>query len=429
MNVNYRTTPQGCYLVLSHPEQKDFDRYSLQMILKNRIPGLLKTEQEILNGQISLLYDITSMRSLAALMEKEKIGQEHFRALITDMSSCADRTREYLLNMNQLLFIPEYIFFDQNSKCFLFCFDPCYEGDYQSDIRELFDRMLGSIDYEDPDYVKLVYELHMSVQKDNFRFSDLSELMSRTDGSETVSIRGMFEENAGSGSNSSGGEQAFSLTQDSGAYKGPLPLHRNNSATEKKNIGFLDKLKVYLKGKTLWDIISDIDNGVFLQKLNHIEKELPGLEMKITSGRGKRKTEEPVKRIAMETKNWTIGKETARITCLAGIGKYPESLIEIRKYPFSIGKLDGEVDAVIDSPTVSRIHARIQEYRPDPSAGCLIEDLNSTNGTFVNGMRLEPYTKNQIRAGDVIRFADREYILRYRLIQSNNSCNSPENEI
>lgn len=115
--------------------------------------------------------------------------------------------------------------------------------------------------------------------------------------------------------------------------------------------------------------------------------------------------------------------------CLAGIGKHPESLIEIRKFPFSIGKLEGEMDAVIDSPSVSRMHARISENAGDLSSGFLIEDLNSTNGTYVNGIRLEPYRKKQIRAGDVIRFADREYILRNGMVRANNPCNSPENAI
>ena len=416
MDVDYRKTPQGSFMVLSHPEQKEPDDHSLQMILRNRIPGLLKTGQEILNGQLNLLYDITSMQSFAAFMEKEKIGLEHMQALITDMGNCAERTREYLLDIDQLLFLPEYIFLEQNTGRFLFCLDPCRKGDYQSDIRELFDRILGNIAYEDPDYVKLVYELHTAVQKDNFRFSDLSELMPRIDDSETVSIRGMFEKSTEADRGSSGREQTACSSLSRGQtipssseireYRPASLLSGKRPETAKRVEGFFEKLKTYLKGKTLREVVSDLDNGVFLQKLNRVKD-----------------------RKQSEYRNRTEEQEGTGILCLAGFGKHPESLIEIRKFPFSIGKLEGEMDAVIDSPSVSRMHARISENAGDLSSGCLIEDLNSTNGTYVNGIRLEPYRKKQIRAGDVIRFADREYILRNGMVRANNPCNSPENAI
>ena len=38
-----------------------------------------------------------------------------------------------------------------------------------------------------------------------------------------------------------------------------------------------------------------------------------------------------------------------------------------------------------------------------------IEDLNSTNGTFLNEQKLMPYTKTTLREGDVIRLAGEEY--------------------
>ena len=402
MDVDYRKTSQGTYMVLCHPEQKEADRYSLQMILKNRIPGLLKAEQEVLNGRISLLYDITSMESFASIMEKEKIGEKRFRTLITDMGNCTEQIREYLLDMDQLLFLPDYLFLDAGSGRFLFCFDPFYDGDHQSDIRELFDRILGCMDYEDPDYVKLVYELHVAVQKDNFRFSDLSELMSRTDDSEIVSIRGMFEKNPEPDREPFVPDRSFLSVQRKEDVR-PGGAFRP---------GIFDKLKVYLKGKTLRDVIADIDNGVFLQKLNRETKEPSVSGNRQVSGPGNR-----------------TPAALMQAPVLTGIGKNQDGLIVISGYPFSIGKPEGGTDAVIDSPVVSRMHARISEYREDPFEGCLVEDLNSTNGTYVNGVRLDPYTKTKVRTGDVIRFADREYILQYGPVQVNNPCISPENEI
>jgi hypothetical protein len=70
----------------------------------------------------------------------------------------------------------------------------------------------------------------------------------------------------------------------------------------------------------------------------------------------------------------------------------------------TIGKGDG-VDAEIRKDTISHLHARIHceggEY--------YIEDLNSTNGTYVNDDLLCYKEKRMLKSNDVIRFADVKY--------------------
>jgi pSer/pThr/pTyr-binding forkhead associated (FHA) protein len=58
--------------------------------------------------------------------------------------------------------------------------------------------------------------------------------------------------------------------------------------------------------------------------------------------------------------------------------------VESDKSEVTIGR-DSEADIQIDNISVSRIHAKIIE---GPNY-YLLQDLNSTNGTFVNGKRVE----------------------------------------
>ena len=58
----------------------------------------------------------------------------------------------------------------------------------------------------------------------------------------------------------------------------------------------------------------------------------------------------------------------------------------IRDFPVTIGKLIGEVDCRISDSSISRLHAKIAK-RNDK---LVIFDLNSTNGTSVDGVRLSP---------------------------------------
>lgn len=76
--------------------------------------------------------------------------------------------------------------------------------------------------------------------------------------------------------------------------------------------------------------------------------------------------------------------------------------------PVIIGKKKGEADIIVEDLAISRVHARVYlengEY--------YLEDLNSTNGTFKNGMRLRPYEKKQLMDGDEIKLGNRIMIFK-----------------
>ncbi|MGH3209161.1 MAG: FHA domain-containing protein [Trebonia sp.] len=70
---------------------------------------------------------------------------------------------------------------------------------------------------------------------------------------------------------------------------------------------------------------------------------------------------------------------------------------------FSIGR-DASCDLAIADMTVSRLHAQL-ERRPD---GWLLSDLESTNGTRVNGWRVRG--KIPVRAGDLVSFGSLDVV-------------------
>lgn len=80
-------------------------------------------------------------------------------------------------------------------------------------------------------------------------------------------------------------------------------------------------------------------------------------------------------------------------------GPQPGQMFHLEKDSTSLGRDPGS-DIVIDDPQVSRQHARITRQ----GGLMVVEDLGSTNGTFVNGMRLTgPHT---LASGDMIGLGD-----------------------
>ncbi len=75
-------------------------------------------------------------------------------------------------------------------------------------------------------------------------------------------------------------------------------------------------------------------------------------------------------------------------------GATPGQVIELVKDEFVIGRVEGN-DLVIAEPSVSRHHARLLRQ----GAQVLLEDLGSSNGTFINGKRLTAPTP--LISGDI----------------------------
>ncbi len=88
-------------------------------------------------------------------------------------------------------------------------------------------------------------------------------------------------------------------------------------------------------------------------------------------------------------------------------------ITRITVFPFTIGKSADTCTLRIDVPTVSRLHARIYK-NPESPETLEFEDLNSRNGSFINGAPVPAYTKFPIRDGDVLKLANVEFLVHIK---------------
>ena len=95
--------------------------------------------------------------------------------------------------------------------------------------------------------------------------------------------------------------------------------------------------------------------------------------------------------------------------CLNAQGK--EQRLVLKGLPLTIGKLKGRVSVVLSDRSVSRIHARLEGYGGRIS----VRDLNSRNGTSVNGHKLSPNESVQLQEGDMVCFGRERF--RYERVQ------------
>lgn len=82
--------------------------------------------------------------------------------------------------------------------------------------------------------------------------------------------------------------------------------------------------------------------------------------------------------------------------------------IELTRFPYTVGKMAGCVDYVLADNSISRIHARFDRQ----GDRILLTDMNSTNGTYKNGLRMQPQETVEIEPGDEVRFGNLNYCYR-----------------
>lgn len=88
----------------------------------------------------------------------------------------------------------------------------------------------------------------------------------------------------------------------------------------------------------------------------------------------------------------SLATREARVFPLGG----PEGV----SLPATVGRAP-RCGLLVEHPSVSKEHARLERA---PEGGLLVEDLGSTNGTFVNGQQLAAHAKHPVRPDDAVRF-------------------------
>lgn len=90
-------------------------------------------------------------------------------------------------------------------------------------------------------------------------------------------------------------------------------------------------------------------------------------------------------------------------------GVYDGVLLDFSSLPVTIGRSTENHIAIPFDTAASRAHAKI--VKGDEKNPYLIIDLNSTNGTFVNGVAIKE--QSEVRTGDEVKIGDTQIKLSF----------------
>ena len=426
----------GNYLILENEQTKDAG-YMPRMLVENHINAFLKTGIVRSDGREQYVYDITSKTCLYSLYEKTEMDYGFLCALISAIASGLEACEEYLLPCEHLMFDPKHIYVDQGNDRIQWCYYPGTYTTLAEGINDLAEYILERADHTDKAATALAYDLYKQAVSEDYT---LRELL----------VRNVAEKTADEEDKK---EDSYLIEDMNDLY---LPDE--------------DDMPVMpLSGKVIMSICSVmlliIAGTIFTAAIYKSEALTAVLAMKemriltaITSAvcvlmpimiflrwygkvRRFRKLMEEAGDGRDDIYMHLSDNEQAGATGRLGYGRtvggtvklndteedkerniYPEgpvhrlvrfannglSELRVDRLPYTIGKKRGVCDGIIESDAVSRIHARLIFE----GGAYYMTDLNSTNGTFVNGCRLKANDRIRLGINDEIRFGRELFYFR-----------------
>ncbi|MCI8326624.1 MAG: FHA domain-containing protein, partial [Lachnospiraceae bacterium] len=255
----------------------------------------------------------------------------------------------------------EWIFLDEQNKRMDFCYDTGEVYDLKKDFCELLEELMVKLNHEKREESEIFYALYQRVQEENCSLLGLQELFFK----EKIKTEEVVSENT--------------FMEDE----------------------YQDSMNVFPSKKREKKLWFPIENFLPKSLQNSIDK------INVLKKKGKEEKIYYEKEKIPERREKNNPRQKVQSFCakLIYLGKGEEKDFVLEQPIFLIGRDSEVADGVLRSAAVGRIQAKI--YRRED--GYYIEDMNSANGTLINGELLIYKNMKKLEEGDRITFADISY--------------------
>lgn len=373
----YKRELNHSYMVLRCSGMELTERYDYRILMHNRIRRLLPCSMRQMDGEDFLYYDISSKQPLERLYEGGMLKASDLADIIREIAAVQADLGEYMLDESGLLLEEGMIFADVETKELHFAF---YPGNKEA-VRQyegLADFFLGNTDHSQEQAVDLAYEFYRMSKTDYFVLSSFLPLLEK----KLASVKtGWKEESLAEMERLEGA----ALKADFGDSQDREEKEETGEKEGKKakKEGVFQRLLSFLKREKGARAETDISEEWSDMVWDSYEQQL------YENG-----SQETVYFADLDKKERQIQKAL----CLRA--EEGNRKILLRDFPITFGKMKGRVTVVLEDHSVSRIHAQIEAAED----GMRIRDLNSRNGTCINGKKLLPNEAEPLQEGDTVSF-------------------------
>ncbi len=373
--------------------------YQYRMCAKNRIPGLLPYEILVADGRVQFWYDITGLQSFETYLKTRQAKLELFYHLFHAIYQVTCECEKYLLDENRLSLDASHIYVNPAAQEIGFCFFPEQELPLHQSFRDLIEYFMKHMEHGRDRATELIYRIYQITLAEEYSLEEVQELVERSK-QEEVRENGKKKEME---------PKSESVTAESELQMDP-PISDAKKAHADRKLETMQAEKTHNLYIAHWVQPVRLHFGRFWKqyqdrKDKRIKREQEKLQIVFEP------EAEPEREQTVFLGDMVSAKRNGLLFVYQGMGQGRD--LSVDKFPYLIGCKEG-VDGCIARDGISRLHARITQE----ADGYYIEDLNSKNGTRVNGVLLNYQEKVLLSPGMEIAFAGEKYIFYEKEIQS-----------
>lgn len=409
--VSYQRNIAGSYMKIPVSRINEFDE---RLILKKKLPGLIPVERCFMDGRGEYWYQITGKQSLDTYCRLQDVSVAFIEQVILSVCSEIEILEWNLLDINCLQLEPELVYISNQTQEVLFCVYPENTQDISLGFQQLMEYLLTRIDHKDEEMVRLGYGIYEKTLREGYNILDIREFIVQRRNERNPQIQDNSEMD-GLGKATEGKRKSDKVAKQDRIRNADRTGKQEEKGVLKKQVeeacpvsetGVRDWRNELGKTQEIWAAMQETWGHIRkLLKTPLIPERTKKKELSQADFFYDTEEEEELEPVIEIHPTVCIGQGNLReegLLLYEGRDTYPD--YHIQKEVCTVGK-DQASDLLLQKETVSRHHAKIRKMED----GYYIEDLNSTNGTYLNDELLSYKEPRLLHSSDLICFADVKY--------------------
>ena len=418
MKTDYYRNANGNYLVLDEIAPEAENEFERRMIEKNHPAHLMEMKPFRMNNVTQMHYKISGMQSLEKRFERLGIKYEELKELLSEISKMLGECDRYLISAEHISFAPDMIYSNYVDGRCRFAYVPELKGTFAEAFRHLMEFVLQHLEHEDQQAVELAYTLFQESQQEEFSFMEWEK--SHIAAPQVKVQTQIQRDSCGESFSFEEPEEVQEVYEEAWEALPDLPAEEEEEEIPESFFKYLwqqlRRKKRKKQPKTDKERKAKKEKKAKKQKERCDRKKVALLEESFEAASERVQGHKDLSAVFMNPGfEQTDAFETVCMPCENIVWQkfYPAGVnggeeIEVLSECITIGKNPELCEAVIDNPSVSRVHARALRMAGE----VYLEDANSTNGTMVDGHVLNPGERMKLRQGARVCFGAAEYVFR-----------------
>lgn len=399
------------------------DSYEKKLFRVCDVPYFMPYEMREVNGVAALYYKMSFRTTLRQALECVNFTADKIDSMIRSIIGVLESCEEYLVIPDNIMFDAEYVFFDIDTGELRFCYD--FEKQEGKTIKDLVMELLQHVDKRCENGVVHLLKFYNTLTEPDCTVEKLKNFNNKVDDISVCSVDNIKDDQV---------EVREEEPQRTKCHKKGTGIRINivrilkliillTAVTDiALLIGLICNVLTYEKTGYLF-IGMALLIGLVIVYMNFDPEEESADEImeeyrktrefmdynrdSVDNNMDNETSDEATILLYDEEEMYELGtveKSRDRLV-LEAMDKEMYNPIHINSKSVVIGSMRNGCDYVLSARGISRLHAKLF----DKSDGIYIMDMNSTNGTYINGVMLQAGKEYKLEEGDLISFAGVQY--------------------